>query len=82
MISFNLIEFDKIDSTSTFLKENYEKFDNFTLVFAKEQTNGHGRMKRKWHSNYGDAILFSLLIKDVKPFFPLKFLYKCLVSEY
>ena len=64
MISFNLIEFDKIDSTSTFLKENYEKFDNFTLVFAKEQTNGHGRMKRKWHSNYGDAILFSLLIKD------------------
>ena len=64
MNEFNIINFDKIDSTNTFLKKKYEKYGNLTLCFALSQTNGHGRENRNWFSNKGESILFSLLIKD------------------
>lgn len=65
---FNIINFETIDSTSTYLKKHYLSLPNLTLVFAKEQTNGHGRMQRKWVSSNGDSLLFSLLFLDKKVF--------------
>lgn len=56
--------FKEIDSTSTYLKENYLKFDNLTFVSSDFQKNGHGRNNRKWISNSKENLLFSVLIKD------------------
>lgn len=57
------IHFDIIDSTNTYLKNNYKKLDNYTFVSANSQNCGKGRNNRKWDSN-DDNLLFSLLIKD------------------
>ena len=60
------IHFKKIDSTNTYLKENYHKLQNFTFVSASYQSNGHGRYNRVWESNKNENLMFSLLIKDKK----------------
>lgn len=66
MSGFKIINFDSIDSTSTYLKRSYLEHENLTLVYALSQTNGHGRYKREWVSPKGKSLLFSLLIKDKK----------------
>lgn len=58
------IHFETIDSTNTYLKENYEELDNFTFVSADFQSAGRGRNNRNWKSEKGENLLFSLLIKD------------------
>lgn len=58
------LHFDELESTSTYIKENYERLENYTFVSCDYQTNGHGRMNRQWVSSKGEDLLFSLLIKD------------------
>ena len=58
--------FDKIDSTSAFLKCRRLFLRNFTFVSADFQTAGHGRMGRTWVSGKDEHLLFSVLIKDKK----------------
>ncbi len=58
------LHFKNIDSTSTYLKNNYQNLKNLTFVSADYQTNGHGRMNRKWESNEKENLMFSVLIKD------------------
>ena len=60
------IHFKTIDSTSSYLKRNHEKYRNYTFVSCDFQTDGHGRMARKWYSNPKENLLFSVLIKDKK----------------
>ncbi len=60
------IHYQRIDSTSTYLKNNYKKYDNLTFVSASYQENGKGRMNRKWISNTNENLMFSFLIKDKK----------------
>jgi BirA family biotin operon repressor/biotin-[acetyl-CoA-carboxylase] ligase len=42
-----------------------------TLVTADEQTAGRGRQGRTWSAAPGDALLLSLLVRDVQPLMPL-----------
>ena len=56
--------FESIDSTNTYLKDHYEELEDFTFVRADLQTAGKGRSGRKWLSNKGENLMFSLLIKD------------------
>jgi BirA family transcriptional regulator, biotin operon repressor / biotin---[acetyl-CoA-carboxylase] ligase len=42
-----------------------------TLVTADEQSAGRGRQGRSWSAAPGDALLSSLLVRDVKPLLPL-----------
>ncbi len=63
-IDFNVINFESIDSTSTYLKQSFNDLDDLTIAFASYQTRGHGRMKREWVSPKGDSLLFSILFKD------------------
>src|SRR5690554_8185763 len=63
-----LMEFDIIDSTNEYLKNNYQKLPNFTIVKANYQTKGRGQFGRVWESNYNENLLFSLLIKKDLPF--------------
>lgn len=60
----NSIHFETIDSTNTYLKQNYKNLDNFTFVSADFQSAGRGRNNRNWKSEKGENLLFSLLIKD------------------
>ncbi|WP_126992501.1 biotin--[acetyl-CoA-carboxylase] ligase [Thermosipho globiformans] len=57
-----LICFDKINSTNTYVKENYKNLDSGTIVLAKVQTQGRGRLGRVWISQEG-GLWFSILFK-------------------
>ena len=57
------IHFESVDSTNTYLKQNYKQLENFTFVSSDIQTQGRGRNNRKWDSD-NNNLLFSLLIKD------------------
>lgn len=57
------IHFENIDSTNTYLKNNYQTLDNLTFVSSDIQTQGKGRNNRKWESDKNN-LLFSLLLKD------------------
>ena len=63
---FNIILLDSVDSTNSYLKRNYEKLDDLTIVFSSFQTLGHGRMNRKFYSKKVESLLFSILIKNEK----------------
>ncbi|HEY8395968.1 MAG TPA: biotin--[acetyl-CoA-carboxylase] ligase [Bacilli bacterium] len=58
----NELHFSSLPSTNTFLKENYYSLPNYTVVTAKKQTAGRGRLERIWYG--GDDLLLSVLIKD------------------
>lgn len=58
------IELDEIGSTNTFLKENGADFPDGTVVTAKRQTNGRGRMGNIWTSDT-DMLSMSLLLKSL-----------------
>ena len=60
----SIIDFETIDSTSKYLKENYNNLKDFTFVSSLFQTEGRGRMERTWESKKGENLLFSLLIKQ------------------
>lgn len=63
---YEIINFDEIDSTNKYFKENYEKLNNNTIIKTLYQTNGKGQFDRVWNSNTGDNLLFSILLKDVE----------------
>ena len=56
------IHFSILPSTNTYLKENYSFLENYTVVTAKHQLTGRGRMNRVWFD--GEDLLLSVLIKD------------------
>lgn len=58
-----IIQFDTINSTSTYLLDNAGRLPAFTAVCADFQTNGRGRTGRSWISDSGRNVLFSVLIK-------------------
>ncbi|MBR2545781.1 MAG: biotin--[Erysipelotrichaceae bacterium] len=56
------IDFDTIDSTNTFLKNNYDHLPDMTFVSAMLQTAGRGRNNRRWLSDRGNSLMFSVLL--------------------
>lgn len=60
-----VIELDVVDSTNNYIKQNLDKLDNYTLVTAKHQTRGKGRITRSWYDDR-NSLTSSMLIKDVK----------------
>jgi len=65
MVKVKLIEFKKIPSTNTYLKENYEKLESFTFVRTDYQTKGRGQFERQWMSANGRNLLLSFVLKDI-----------------
>ena len=61
-----IIKKDVLTSTNEFIKEHYETLDNYTVVTAKYQTAGRGRMTRTWQADSGSNILMSVLVKEFK----------------
>lgn len=59
---WNIIEFDSIDSTSKYIKENLDKLSVFDVITANRQTEGYGRLNRSWYDN-NDNLSFSCLFE-------------------
>ncbi|PKK93506.1 MAG: biotin--[acetyl-CoA-carboxylase] ligase [Tenericutes bacterium HGW-Tenericutes-6] len=66
MIPYTLLEFDQLNSTSDFLKENFSYFPHMTFIRANFQTQGRGQFDRTWLSDSKQNILCSILLKDLK----------------
>lgn len=58
--------FDSIDSTNTFVKQNYAKLKDGTVVISEKQTDGRGRLGRSFVSEPGVGIYMSVLLKPDK----------------
>ena len=55
LIGKELIVFETIDSTNTYLKSNAEKYPTGTVIASREQTGGKGRLGRVWQSKKDDT---------------------------
>ena len=58
-----LIVFDELPSTNSFLKENYQDYPHFTVVQARHQTQGKGRLGKTFIDD-STQLLFSILVKE------------------
>ena len=58
----NILYFETLDSTQTYLKEHFNELSDQTVVVTEEQTSGRGRFDRKWISEPG-GLYFSVLLK-------------------
>ena len=64
IIGKNLIVLDSVNSTNNYLKKlGNEGCENGTVVAAREQTKGKGRLGRTWQSKKDDGIAFSVLLR-------------------
>lgn len=64
IIGKNLIVLDSVNSTNDYLKKlGNEGCENGTVVAAREQTRGKGRLGRTWQSKKDDGIVFSVLLR-------------------
>ncbi len=61
----NLIVLEEVNSTNTYVKENYLSLDDGVVVAATMQTAGRGRMNRVWKSPKGVNFYGTINIKQV-----------------
>lgn len=59
----NILHFQEIDSTNTYLKREYADLADQSVVLADHQTQGRGRLGRVWSDN-SDSLTVSLLLKS------------------
>lgn len=66
IIGKEIFSFDSIDSTNTFAKTlTADESHDGTLIIAEEQTQGRGRFNRKWQSETGKNLIFSVIIQPI-----------------
>lgn len=64
VIGKNLVVLDTVGSTNDYLKaEANNGIENGTVVAAREQTKGKGRLGRVWQTKKDDGIAFSILLR-------------------
>ena len=61
----NILHFETLNSTQTYLKEHFAELDDQTVVVTDQQTAGRGRFDRKWISQPG-GLYFSILLKPTR----------------
>lgn len=54
----------KVNSTSSFVKEQIKNLKNGDTVWAWQQTKGYGRYSRKWQSQNGKTLTFSFVLQS------------------
>jgi BirA family biotin operon repressor/biotin-[acetyl-CoA-carboxylase] ligase len=62
-MKFQILEFDQLDSTSTYLKKHANQSAEGTVVCAKMQTGGRGRLGKAFLSPPGTGLYFSVLLR-------------------
>ena len=58
-----LLYLEEIDSTNKFAKENITSIVDSTIVYTSNQTDGRGRLNRKWMFTGEDNIYASIVLK-------------------
>ena len=58
----NILYFEEIDSTQKKAKEIVSEIENGTIIIAENQTEGRGTHGRKWISEKGKNIMFTLVL--------------------
>ncbi|NND76912.1 MAG: biotin--[acetyl-CoA-carboxylase] ligase [Flavobacteriales bacterium] len=75
LIGNHIQKFDTLDSTNNYIAKycESEKMAEGTVILALEQTEGKGRFFKKWHSDTGQNLTFSFLLrpKNLKASTPL-----------
>ena len=61
-LNFRIITFKTLESTNSFLKDNQDRYPDFTVIFTESQTKGRGRFNRTWQAAAGKGLTFSLKI--------------------
>lgn len=63
--ALDFIIFESIDSTNTYLKRKIKagEITSDTVVLAKSQTNGRGRLERNWEAEKGKSLTVSIALK-------------------
>lgn len=61
-VDYYIYSVDEIDSTNTYLKENYLVLCDKTVIITNKQTAGRGRFNRNWVCD--NDIAFSILFKE------------------
>ena len=61
----NIRHFEKLNSTNEYSHKHLEELQNFEIVSADMQTNGHGQFERFWFSSdkNGGNIYISIILK-------------------
>ena len=59
----NLFYLEEIDSTNKYAKEHINDLSDKTVVYTYRQTNGRGRLERKWSYLGEDNIYASIILK-------------------
>ena len=59
----DIIWLDEVKSTNEYLRSHIESLDNLSVVAARSQTEGRGQGVHKWHSQAGQNLTFSILLK-------------------
>lgn len=54
---------EEVDSTNKYAKEHIKDFSDKTLIYTDNQTNGRGRLDRKWSFGGKDNIYASIILK-------------------
>ncbi|HIZ55078.1 MAG TPA: biotin--[acetyl-CoA-carboxylase] ligase [Firmicutes bacterium] len=57
--------FTELPSTNDYIKAHMAELAHGTVVLAKKQTAGKGRIGRKWEADKGDCLCFSFALRDV-----------------
>lgn len=65
--NYEIVILDDVDSTNNFAISNIQKFPDRTVVIAKNQTSGRGRMGRTWISEKDKDITMSIILKPNSP---------------
>lgn len=61
----NIINITTVNSTNRYMKDHIFEYDNGTVLFSAEQTNGRGRFDRSWFGEVHKSIFSSFLIKNI-----------------
>lgn len=64
IIGSKILSFDSIDSTNTYAKNLCaEETQDGIVIISEEQTEGRGRFNRKWQSEKGKNLTFSIILQ-------------------
>ena len=67
-MQYNIIKLETVDSTSVWARKHLAQLNDFDVVSAEIQENGHGQFERKWFSSNknGGNIYVSIVLKPDK----------------
>lgn len=60
----DIIWLDETKSTNEYARSHIERLDNLSVVAALSQTQGRGQGNHKWHSQKGQNLTFSVILKN------------------